>query len=137
MTVYYNLIDDEGNVVEGPLPYADVKTITGLPDQIGLDELGWKEHFEPQPAFVFTDEMIEMYIRSTRDAKLIQSDWTQTVDSPLSDAKKAEWATYRQELRDMPADNADVETEGFEPDDITFPTEPEQKLALLLYFFHT
>ena len=29
------------------------------------------------------------------------SDWTQMPDSPLSDSKKAEWATYRQELRDI------------------------------------
>ena len=124
MTVYYNLVDDEGNVVEGPISYESVKKRTALKDQVGLDELGWKEHFEPQPAFVQTDEMIERFIRSTRDALLLNCDWTQTVDSPLSDAKKAEWATYRQELRDMPADNAGTETEGFELDDITFPTEP-------------
>ena len=125
MTVYYNLVDEDGAVVEGPISYANVKLRTGLPDQVGLDALGWKEHFAPQVATVFTDEMIQRFIRTTRDALLIQCDWTQTVDSPLSDAKKAEWATYRQELRDMPADNDGIETEGFEPDDITFPTEPE------------
>ena len=137
MTVYYNLVDEGGNVVEGPVPYPEVLIRTGLEDQVGLDQLGWKEHFPPQVPVVWTDEMVARFIRSTRDSMLLNSDWTQTVDSPLSDAKKAEWATYRQELRDMPADNDDVETEGFEPDDITFPTAPEQKLALLLYFFHT
>jgi nitrous oxide reductase accessory protein NosL len=40
-------------------------------------------------------------IRVYRDALLASSDWTQAADSPLSDDKKAEWATYRQELRDI------------------------------------
>lgn len=42
------------------------------------------------------------YIRSKRANLLRNSDWTQMPDSPLSEAKKAEWATYRQALRDMP-----------------------------------
>jgi hypothetical protein len=28
-------------------------------------------------------------------------DWTQVADSPLSDEKKAQWAEYRQKLRDL------------------------------------
>ena len=64
MTVYYNLVDDEGNVVEGPISYPEVKIRTGLKDQVGLDELGWKEHFEPAVAFVYTDEIIARYIRN-------------------------------------------------------------------------
>lgn len=39
--------------------------------------------------------------REHRDRLLLLSDWTQGADSPLSDEKKAEWATYRQELRDI------------------------------------
>ena len=39
--------------------------------------------------------------RSQRNAFLSDSDWTQYAeDNPLSDEKKAEWATYRQTLRD-------------------------------------
>ena len=39
--------------------------------------------------------------RSMRNAFLAESDWTQYAeDNPLSDEKKAEWATYRQALRD-------------------------------------
>ena len=125
MTVYYDLVDEDGAIIEGPISYSDVKYRTGLKDQVGLDELGWKEHFEPEVAFEFTDEIIATFIRNHRDDILDHCDWTQAVDNPLSDAKKAEWATYRQELRDMPADNDGIETEGFEPDDITFPTEPE------------
>jgi hypothetical protein len=40
-------------------------------------------------------------IRSQRDAILTQTDGTQAVDNPSP--KKAEWATYRQALRDLPA----------------------------------
>jgi hypothetical protein len=48
------------------------------------------------------------------------SDWTQTADSPLTASKKAEWATYRQALRDMPDTCSDCET----IDDVTWPTKP-------------
>ena len=37
-----------------------------------------------------------------RNLKLEASDWTQMADSPLTDSKKAEWATYRQTLRNIP-----------------------------------
>lgn len=40
-------------------------------------------------------------IRAQRDAILTRTDGTQAVDNPS--AKKAEWATYRQALRDLPA----------------------------------
>ena len=42
-------------------------------------------------------------MREWRNILLSQSDWTQMSDSPLTDAKKTEWATYREQLRDFPA----------------------------------
>ena len=59
-------------------------------------------------------------VRNLRDFYLTSSDWTQMSDSPLSTAKKAEWATYRQTLRDMPASNSDVTDKS----DIVWPTKP-------------
>jgi len=53
-------------------------------------------------------------IRTERDAKLTESDWTQVVDAPVD---QAAWATYRQALRDIP-DQA-----GF-PTEVNWPTEP-------------
>lgn len=41
-------------------------------------------------------------LRTERNARLAASDWTQLQDTHLSDAKKAAWADYRQELRDLP-----------------------------------
>ena len=56
-------------------------------------------------------------IRSRRGRLLAESDWTQSADSPLTDAKKQEWATYRQALRDLPT-TAD-------PSNPTWPTKPD------------
>ena len=51
---------------------------------------------------VLSDEEYEKWFREIRNALLLDSDWTQFTDSPLTDAKKTEWKTYRQALRDMP-----------------------------------
>ncbi len=51
--------------------------------------------------------------RTTRDSKLAESDWMGLSDVTMS----ADWTTYRQALRDVPAQ------ESF-PNDITWPTEP-------------
>ena len=53
-------------------------------------------------------------LRAERDAKLSASDATQLPDHP---ANSAAWATYRQALRDMPANTVD-------PNNPTWPTEP-------------
>lgn len=60
--------------------------------------------------------------RRRRDLLLMECDWTQGVDSPLSEAKKTEWATYRQALRDIPANWDIVNTPTL---DITWPSKPE------------
>lgn len=41
-------------------------------------------------------------LRSDRNEMLMRSDWTQLPNSGLSEAKRAEWETYRQALRDLP-----------------------------------
>ncbi|MEZ8723107.1 tail fiber assembly protein [Vibrio pomeroyi] len=48
------------------------------------------------------------WVRSERSRLLKQCDWTQAGDSPLSDVDKAEWAEYRQELRDLPNGITDI-----------------------------
>jgi hypothetical protein len=55
-------------------------------------------------------------IRNSRNKKLAFSDWTQLDDSPGT--KKLEWATYRQELRDLP-------TQAGFPWQVDWPTAPE------------
>ena len=55
--------------------------------------------------------------KEERDGLLAASDWTQSPDSPLTDAKKTAWATYRQVLRDLPANTTD-------PANPVWPTRP-------------
>ncbi len=43
--------------------------------------------------------------RSERNKLLLETDWTQITDSPLTSEKKTEWANYRQALRDLPTNN--------------------------------
>jgi len=64
-----------------------------------------------------TDAQKENDARSERDGLLKYCDWTVMPDSPLSDSDKTAWQTYRQALRDVPAQA------GF-PDNITWPTKP-------------
>jgi hypothetical protein len=50
-------------------------------------------------------------LRRTRDMKLQSCDYTQLPDVPLTTEKRAEWVTYRQELRDY----MDTVTDPFNP----------------------
>jgi hypothetical protein len=54
--------------------------------------------------------------RIKRNQLLADSDWTQMNDSPLSNEAKTSWATYRQSLRDITADESWP--------DVTFPDTP-------------
>ena len=40
-------------------------------------------------------------VRAERNRRLLDCDWTQLPDAPLSDTDKQAWADYRQELRDI------------------------------------
>ena len=58
-------------------------------------------------------------LRANRNARLINSDWTQLPDTKLTDSKKAEWVTYRQSLRDITKTYTSMNDEGF-----SFSEEP-------------
>lgn len=70
--------------------------------------------------WVFNSEKFWTDVRKTRTQKLYFCDWTQLADSPLSDSKKAEWSTYRAELRVLPENNSSAKT----VDEIVWPSEP-------------
>jgi len=53
-------------------------------------------------------------VRTDRNSKLAECDWTQLSDAPVD---AADWATYRQELRDI--------TGQADPFNITWPEKPE------------
>jgi hypothetical protein len=56
-------------------------------------------------------------IRPRRDGLLSGSDWTRLDDAPLGDHTAAEWATYRQALRDLPETYSRVS-------DVVWPFDP-------------
>ena len=114
------------NLESGEILYS---TTTDTPiDVMGLQEgegiitgnYQYNEHIIVDgKAVIRTDNVLEI-LRPNRDSLLTESDWTQMTDSPLSDSKKAEWATYRQALRDLPANNSSASS----IDDVTFPNKP-------------
>jgi hypothetical protein len=61
-----------------------------------------------------SDELYLARLRYWRDSELARTDWTQVADAPVN---QAAWATYRQALRDLPANNSD-------PRKIELPTAP-------------
>ena len=61
-----------------------------------------------------TDPQLFEQVRNWRNQELAATDWTQLADST---ANKTVWAKYRQQLRDLPAQNAD-------PKKLKFPTQP-------------
>jgi len=58
-------------------------------------------------------------IRATRDGILQSTDWTMTTGASVD---QAQWAAYRQNLRDLPQTYKDKT-----PDDVVWPTQPSTK----------
>ena len=74
----------------------------------------------------FNNINLNIGLRAQRNKLLQESDWTQTVDSPLTAEKKAQWATYRQALRDLlSTHNQNTVTTWEQYDAIPWPTKPE------------
>ncbi len=111
-----------GEIYHSTTTVADINEV-GLQEGQGIIEGSYQANeyiVVDGEAVVRTDNILEI-LRLKRDALLAESDWTQVNDSPLSDTKKAEWSTYRQELRDLPSSYQS--TTNF--DDVVFPTQPD------------
>ena len=89
------------------------KIVDGIAVDMSPEEIA---EFEAQQAewAAGANDRAAAEIRTERDAKLTESDWTQVADAPVD---QAAWATYRQELRDVPAQT------GF-PNEVTWPVAP-------------
>ena len=74
----------------------------------------------PIPSAVLKQKFLEQQwqeVKTKRQKLLNASDWTQAVDTPLSELQKTAWQTYRQALRDLP--------EKFEsPESVVWPVAP-------------
>jgi hypothetical protein len=77
-------------------------------------------HFWEAMQWVLDVEQLFNDMRSDRDYRLQQSDWTQMPDAPLTEAQRAEWAAYRQALRDVPQDNQSATS----LENVVWPTKP-------------
>ena len=108
----------------GTIEYNDGKPmvgITSLPSIYNQAKIDWQYVWDKFPENATSEKRCYKLLRSLRDQKLRMSDWTQFNDSPLTDAKKEEWKTYRQALRDITSSQP---TPNIELSNITWPTEP-------------
>lgn len=104
--------------------FTEVLPHTQSADSIGLtkhDDGVWRDTFVVRDAsaeeIVSRTEAKESDVRRQRNKLLRQSDWTQLPDAQITQEKVSEYATYRQALRDVPAQA------GF-PWSVTFPEAP-------------
>tara|TARA_B100001094_G_scaffold319161_1_gene363620 strand:+ start:1922 stop:2341 length:420 start_codon:yes stop_codon:yes gene_type:complete len=125
-----NIIEWDGNTTTWTPPTGSVQVAlaaTGIADGVGIGQ----SYFEstivvPQPVDLRTTSDHYKQLRMKRNKKLSDSDWTQYPDSPLDSTKKAEWSTYRQELRDLPANVTDsnVKDIAYKASHSSWPTKP-------------
>ena len=118
-------------VLETPKPEASGAYKVVVRDGVEQDANGnWVQKWVEQDMFADTEEATKSEqetayqaeldanaaeaVRADRDERLAKTDWRAVSDLTLS----SEWTTYRQALRDVPAQS------GF-PHTVTWPTEPE------------
>ena len=75
----------------------------------------WRPYTVDEKAEIETQKAKQ--IRTERNAKLAECDWTQLNDTPLDNTAKVAWTTYRQVLRDITAQA------GF-PNSVIWPVKP-------------
>lgn len=106
----YLEVDATGLAVGGV--YNEV-TGTDLPDSwvviSGEAQIGWSWGGSlwsaPEPILVSVEEL-----REERDKRLTASDFSQLLDTPLSEEDRDTWRSYRQSLRDLPANYTPIES---------------------------
>ena len=127
------IVNDSDGILQGVYPqnvsidefnHPPETTVVGIgstyftgPDGSCNVHAGWKYTTESgffNPNEPTSSDLFKI-LRETRDVLLSESDWTQSRDVTLSN--DADWKTYRQALRDLPANTVD-------PNNPTFPTKP-------------
>ena len=103
---FSTFVAEDESYIEGDYLAKQYKIVDGAAVPVGVSKLR---------------EQAISEMKAERRDRLYESDWTQGEDSPLSTEKKAEWATYRQALRDLP----DSHTNIISIDDVVWPEEPE------------
>ena len=105
---------------KGTIEYNDGKTgieIESLPSVYNQAKVTYDLENKRNTEYASSNHKAMWMMREKRTFLLNKSDWTRLDDNGLSNSKKTEWATYRQVLRDLPANTSD-------PKNPTWPTEP-------------
>ena len=123
-----NLIEWDGETSTWTPPTGATMVAIGATEYgvaIGQDYDGTKIVVLPEPDLRTVSESYTQ-LRIKRNQKLSASDWSQFPDSPLDSTKKTEWATYRQALRDLPANVTDsnVKDIAYKASHSSWPTRP-------------
>ena len=63
-------------------------------------------------------------LRTLRDQRLTESDWTQVADAPLTEEQKIAWQSYRQALRDLPENITDPKPLVLDPNHPDWTIKP-------------
>ena len=128
--IKYIIHDDDGNIIScGKMSQQCDQRIDAGHTQVNMDfpddienykfDISTKTIVRIEQTIIDDRETQKAWeiLRGIRASILSKTDWTQVPDVPLTDAKKQEWATYRQTLRDLPANTTD-------PSSPTWPTQP-------------
>ena len=116
MTITYKKSNDENGNLCSILMKEDGQVIWSIPLEVGnrhYDEyLEWAKTNTAEAA----DGLTWDDIRSKRNNILRETDWTMTTGATVD---QAQWAAYRQVIRDLPQTYKDKT-----PDDVVWPTQP-------------
>lgn len=106
--------DDQIDVTDLELPDDFLQNLNKYVYDNGVIRLATDEE---NAAIDFPDEDYWIVLRADRNRLLAECDWTQAIDSPLTDAQKQAWQTYRSTLRSLPENTID-------PRNPTWPQKP-------------
>ena len=95
-----------GSYISGEYPAAEYTIVDGSPERKSDADIGAVELSDAWE-----------HLRQRRNGYLVDCDWTQAIDSPLTDAQKQAWQTYRSTLRSLPENTVD-------PRNPTWPDKP-------------
>lgn len=116
----YAVVSADGYVVSTCFSSIQPDDMVELSEAIGDAPSAWhkyhlqtKQWVEDKPV-----EAVVFEIKTKRSELLVASDWTQLPNGPLTAEQTTAWATYRQELRDIPAQS------GY-PLNVIWPTPPQ------------
>ena len=118
MAISYKFYADVDGIAKKAIQKTDGDIISSIPfDEANTDYQEYLEWAKTNTAEAADTETLTWdSIRATRDQILRDTDWTMTSGATVD---QAQWAAYRQVIRDIPQTYKDKT-----PDDVVWPTQP-------------